>query len=75
MNEFAERLCSESHYEAIEIQARRKEVLRRRSKVKDSASEKRSKLEDCRKLMVFLQNCSEVSKQIALHATSSDDTS
>jgi hypothetical protein len=61
MNEFAERLCGDGHYEAMEIQQRRRDVLQRRSKVKDFASERRSKLEDCRKLMVFLQNCSEVS--------------
>ena len=61
MNEFAERLCGEGHYERIEIQGRRRDVLQRRSKVKDLAGERRSKLEDCRKLMVFLQNCSEVS--------------
>ena len=61
MNEFAERLCGQSHYEKMEIQQRRRAVLQRRSKVKDLAAERRSKLEDCRQLMVFLQNCSEVS--------------
>ena len=60
MNVFAERLCGESHYEKMEIQRRKRDVLQRRSKVKDLAGERRSKLEDCRKLMVFLQNCSEV---------------
>ena len=68
MNEFAERLCGDGHYEAMEIQQRRRDVLQRRSKVKDLASERRSKLEDCRKLMVFLQNCSEVSSlSAAMH--------
>ena len=61
MKEFAERLCADGHYEAVEIQQRRRDVLHRRSKVKDLASERRSMLEDCRKLMVFLQNCTEVS--------------
>ena len=67
MNEFAERLCEEDHYQKGEIEARRRDVLQRRSKVKDLASERRSKLEDCRKLMVFLQNCSEVSYNVIVN--------
>ena len=60
MVEFAGRLCSEAHYEHSEIASRRHAVLLRRDRVKHSAVERRNKLEDCRKLMVFLQNCMEV---------------
>jgi len=61
MNEFADRLCGEGHYEGGEIRTRQRTVLKRRSKVKGAAVERRNKLEDCRKLMVFLQNVMEVS--------------
>lgn len=61
MVEFASRLCSEAHYEQSDITSRQHAVLQRRERVKHSAVERRSKLEDCRKLMVFLQNCMEVS--------------
>ena len=60
MNDFAERLCRERHFEAAEIRVRQRAVLDRRSKVKQAAVEKRTKLEDCRKLMVFIQNVMEV---------------
>ena len=61
MNEFADRLQGEGHFESGEIQRRKQAVLERRSKVKGAAVERRNKLEDCRKLMVFLQNVIEVS--------------
>ena len=61
MNEFADRLCGEGHFESGEIRTRQQAVLERRSKVKGAAVERRNKLEDCRKLMVFLQNVMEVS--------------
>ena len=60
MVEFARRLCSEAHYEQSDITSRQHAVLQRRERVKCSAEEKRNKLEDCKKLMVFLQNCMEV---------------
>ncbi len=60
MNDFAERLCGERHFEAAEIRVRQRAVLDRRLKVKDSAVERRLQLEDCRKLMVFIQNVMEV---------------
>jgi len=60
MREFASRLTSQRHYESAEIKEREQAVLQRRKKVKRSAAERRSKLEDCRKLTVFLQNCNEV---------------
>ncbi len=60
MTEFADRLSSEGHYEAVEIRKRKAAVLERRSKVKKSAVKRRLKLEDCRRLMVFLQDCAEV---------------
>ena len=60
MAEFARRLCSEGHYEQAEIGTRQCAMLQRRERVKQSAVDRRNKLEDCRKLMVFLQNCMEV---------------
>ena len=60
MVEFAGRLCSSAHYEQKEITTRQQAVLQRREKVKQSAMARRIKLEDCRKLMVFVQNCMEV---------------
>ena len=60
MLEFAARLCSEAHYEQSDITSRQHAVLERRERVKRSTVERRNKLEDCRKLMVFLQNCMEV---------------
>ena len=60
MVEFAARLCSDAHYEKSEITARKHAVLQRREKVKQSVMARRNKLEDCRKLMVFVQNCIEV---------------
>ncbi len=74
MTEFADRLSSEGHYEAVEIRKRRAAVLERRSKVKKSAVKRRLKLEDCRRLTVFLQDCAEVNlfyKYIALLACTS----
>ena len=61
MNEFADRLHGEGHFESGKIRRRKQAVLERRSKVKGAAVERRNKLEDCRKLMVFLQNVMEVS--------------
>ena len=69
MNEFADRLCGEGHYESGEIRRRQQAVLERRSKVKGAAVERRNRLEDCRKLMVFLQNVMEVSALQALCMT------
>ena len=60
MVEFAKRLCSEAHCEQSDITLRQRAVLQRRERVKYSAEERRNKLEDCKKLMVFLQNCLEV---------------
>ena len=60
MVEFARRLCSEAHYEQNDITSRQHGVLKRRERVKSSAEDRRNKLEDCKKLMVFLQNCMEV---------------
>ena len=60
MTEFARRLAGQRHYESREIKEREKSVMQRRGKVKRNAGERRSKLEDCRKLMVFLQDCNEV---------------
>ncbi len=60
MRDFSNRLRSQRHYESKEIKEREESVMQRRARVKRSAAERRSKLEDCRKLMVFLQNCNEV---------------
>ena len=60
MTEFADKLCSERHYESVEIRQRKSAVLDRRSKVKKATVQRRQKLEDCRRLMVFLQDCAEV---------------
>ena len=60
MTEFADKLCSERHYESAEIHQRKSAVLNRRSKVKKATVQRRQKLEDCRRLMVFLQDCAEV---------------
>ena len=62
-------VCSEGHYEQAEISTRQRAVLQRRERVKQSAVDRRNKLEDCRKLMVFLQNCMEVHMytQIEIH--------
>ena len=60
MVEFARRLCSEAHYEQSDITTRQRAVLQRRERVKSSAEDRQNKLEDCKKLMVFLQNCMEV---------------
>ncbi len=60
MNDFAERLSREHHFEAVEVGRRQRAVLGRRSKVKEAAVERRNKLEDCRELMVFIQNVMEV---------------
>ena len=62
MTEFSARLRSQGHHETREIQNREKSVMSRRAKVKKAAAERRAKLEDCRKLMVFLQDCNEVWK-------------
>ena len=59
MTEFADKLCSERHYESVEIHQRKSAVLDRRSKEKATV-QRRQKLEDCRRLMVFLQDCAEV---------------
>ena len=69
MNEFAERLCAESHYESLEVKTRRRAVLDRRSKVKLGAVDRKNKLEDCRKLTVFLQNIMEVSRFVTRTVT------
>ena len=61
MVDFAGRLCSEGHYEQSVIAARKHAVLQRRERVKHSAAGRRNRLEDCKKLMVFLQHCMEVS--------------
>ena len=61
MVEFGKRLCSSAHYEQKDITTRQRAVLQRREKVKQSAVARRNRLEDCRKLMVFVQNCNEVS--------------
>ena len=60
MTEFSSRLRRQGHHESSEILSRERSVMSRRSKVKQSVSERRAKLEDCRKLMVFLQDCNEV---------------
>ena len=60
MHEFVGHLTGQRHYESAEIKEREQAVLQRRAKVKTSAAERQSKLEDCRKLTVFLQNCNEV---------------
>ena len=60
MNECAERLVAEGHYQAADIGSRQLVVLQRRSEVKAATVLRRSQLEDCRKLMVFIQNCMEV---------------
>ena len=69
MMEFAAMLCSNAHYEQSEITARQQAVLQRRERVRWSAAERRNKLEDCRKLMVFVQNCMEVSTPVELYTT------
>ena len=61
MVEFGKRLCSSAHYEQKDITKRQRAVLQRREKVKQSAVARRNRLEDCRKLTVFVQNCNEVS--------------
>ena len=66
MVEFARRLCSEGHEQA-EIGTRQRAILQRRERVKQSAVDRRNKLEDCRKLMVFLQNCMEVRMYAKIH--------
>ena len=58
---FANRLCGSGGFEAQEIRAIQDEVLERRTKVKEEAVARRSRLEDCRKLMLLLQNIDEVS--------------
>ena len=60
MTEFSARLRRQSHHESSDILSRERSVMSRRSKVKQAVSERRAKLEDCRKLMVFLQDCNEV---------------
>ena len=62
MNEFADQLHAEGHFESAEIKARQQAVLERRAKVKAATVDRRNKLEDCRKLMVFLQNVTEVNE-------------
>ena len=57
---FADRLCAHGRFEAREIRAVQEEVLGRRTRVKAEAVARRSKLEDCRKLMLLLQNIDEV---------------
>lgn len=64
MVEFAEKLSSERHYEQAEITERQRSVLQRRERVKQSATARRNQLEDCKKLMVFLQHCMEVSQSL-----------
>ncbi len=71
MKDFSSRLRREGHYESIEIQSREKDVLRRRAKVKQAVAERRSKLEDCRKLTVFLQDCNEVYMTVLIKEGSS----
>jgi hypothetical protein len=66
MNEFSSRLRAQNHHESREIQNRERTVMTRRSKVKKAVAERRTKLEDCRKLMVFLQDCNEVSVYVKL---------
>ena len=61
MVEFGKRLCSSAHYEQKDITTRQRAVLQRREKVKQNAVTRRNRLDDCRKLMVFMQNCMEVS--------------
>ena len=60
MNEFSDQLHAEGHFESAEVKARQQAVLQRRAKVKTATVDRRNKLEDCRKLMVFLQNVTEV---------------
>ena len=57
---FADRLCASGRFEAREIRAVQEEVLGRRTRVKAEAVARRCKLEDCRKLMLLLQNIDEV---------------
>ena len=64
MTEFADKLCSERHYESVEIRKRKSAVMDRRAKVKKATAQRRLKLEDCRRLMVFLQDCAEVSVDV-----------
>ena len=60
MNEFSSRLRRQNHRESAEIHSRERSVMSRRARVKGEVAERRTKLEDCRKLMVFLQDCNEV---------------
>ena len=60
MIEFSAQLLKQGHYESVAIQTREKSVIHERSKIKHASSERRSKLEDSRKLMLFLQDCNEV---------------
>jgi hypothetical protein len=64
MVDFATRLCSNAHNERREIIARQQAVLQRRDRVKQSAAHRRSKLEDCRNQMLFLQHCVEAESWI-----------
>ncbi|CAI8040975.1 Spectrin alpha chain, non-erythrocytic 1 [Geodia barretti] len=64
MVEFGKRLCSSAHYEQKDITTRQRAVLQRREKVKQSAVARKNRLEDCRKLMVFVQNCNEAESWI-----------
>lgn len=64
MTEFSARLRRQGHHESSEILSRERSVMSRRSKVKQAVTERRAKLDDCRKLMVFLQDCNEVSLEI-----------
>ena len=59
---FADRLCGSGHFEARDIRTLQEAVLQRRTRVKAEAVARRSKLEDCRKLMLLLQNIDEVSQ-------------
>lgn len=70
MTEFSTRLRVQHHHESREIQTREKSVMGRRAKVKKAVAERRTKMEDCRKLMVFLQDCNEVSVEDKLAARS-----
>ena len=60
MREFSEQLCADFHHDSAEIRSTEAAVLERRTKVKACAAERRSMLEDSRKLMLFLQNVLEV---------------
>jgi spectrin beta len=58
-------MVKEAHYEHGDITARWHAVLERRERVKQSATGRRNKLEDCRKLMIFLQHCMEAESWIS----------